>query len=77
MSTITRSTYNTLLAEAKIKANQLDQTVAIVTWKDGTESKLIACPAAGNRNEPDMTRVNALLAKQKDSEILEIVGPNY
>jgi hypothetical protein len=73
MRTIDRAEYDTLLALAQTKANEFDQTVAIVIYENG--HSLVCCPAVGNRNEPDMSKVNALLDKDSTSEILEIVAP--
>ena len=75
MQTINRATYDQLVESAKAKANVFDQTVAIVMWDGGAE--LVLCPSRGNRNEPDMSKVNLLLETRADSEIVELVGPTY
>jgi len=78
-NTISRETYNTLLAQAKIKANLIDNDVAIVIWDikaDGDAAfDIVDCRRKYVGN--DMTKVNELLDTHTDAEILEIVGSDY
>jgi len=80
MNTIARTSYDTLLARAKEKADRVDQPVAIVVWDikdDGdSASDLVAC-RKGYAGAEDMTGVNLLLETHPDAELLEMVGPTY
>lgn len=76
MLTVSRTTYDNLLAEASAKANLLDHSVAIVLWEGQRDNyELVELHTVGNAGEHDMTRVNELLAQHPESEIIEIVGP--
>jgi hypothetical protein len=78
-NTLSRETYNTLLSEAKKKADSLDTDIAIVTWDskpDGSVAfDLVACPRRFTGN--NMEKVSALLEQHEDAEILEIVSSSY
>ena len=80
MNTIARTSYDTLLARAKEKADRVDQPVAIVVWdiKDDGDSAfdLIVC-RKGYAGAEDMSGVNMLLETHPDAELLEMVGPTY
>lgn len=75
-NTPTFKRFTELLEEAKVKANRIDNDVAIVVWDAGTDgatgSAIVECHRKFTGN--DMTKVNALLEEHKDAEILEIVG---
>jgi hypothetical protein len=72
--TLTRTAYDTLLQQAQVKANELDQPVAVVTWGDGEKVEFVTCHK-GYAGAEDMTKVNELLEAHKDAELLEMVGP--
>jgi hypothetical protein len=78
-NTLSRETYDTLMSEAKAKANLIDNDVAVVIWDskaDGsTAFEVVACHRRFTGN--DMTKVNELLEIHEDAEILEIVGADY
>jgi hypothetical protein len=80
MNTLTRTSYDTLLARAKEKADQMDQPVAIVVWdikEDGDSAfDLVVC-RKGYAGAEDMSGVNAILDTHPDAELLEMVGPTY
>ena len=80
MNTLTRTSYDTLLAQAKEKADQVDQPVAIVVWdikEDGDSAfDLVVC-RKGFAGAEDMSGVNMLLETHPDAELLEMVGPTY
>jgi hypothetical protein len=80
MLTITPALYTDLIAQAQKKANLIDQPVAVVAWNiandGGCSHELVVC-RKGYAGQEDMTRVNELLGKHMDSEIVEIVGPTY
>jgi hypothetical protein len=80
MNTIARTSYDTLLARAKEKADRVDQPVAIVVWdiKDDGDSAfdLVVC-RKGYAGAEDMSGVNMLLETHPDAELLEMVGPTY
>jgi hypothetical protein len=67
--------YHDMIARAQTKANEFDQSVAIVLRPSGCE--LVLCPPKGNRNLPDMKKVDELLHAHDDAELLEVVGPEY
>lgn len=75
-NTLSRETYDTLLTEAKVKANLIDNDVAVVVWdirEDGSAAfEVVSCHRRFTGN--DMTKVNELLEAHEDAEILEIVG---
>lgn len=79
MNTLTASTIDTLIDAAKVKANQVDQPVAVVIWDikgDDVAFELVVC-RKGYAGAEDMGGVNALLNLHDDAEIMEIVGPTY
>ena len=80
MNTIARTSYDTLLARAKEKADRVDQPVAIVVWdiKDDGDSAfdLVVC-RKGYAGAEDMSGVNMLLETHPDAELHEIVVPTY
>ena len=79
MNTLPASTYDTLIAKAKEKANQMDQPVCVVIWDikgDDCAFELVTCHR-GYAGAEDMSGVNALLEQHADAEIVEIVGPTY
>jgi len=80
MNTIARTSYDTLLARAKEKADRVDQPVAIVVWdiKDDGDSAfdLVVC-RKGYAGAEDMSGVNMLLETHPDAELHEMVGPTY
>ena len=80
MNTLTRTSYDTLLAQAKEKADRVDQPVAIVVWdikEDGDSAfDLVVC-RKGFAGAEDMSGVNMLLETHPDAELLEMVGPTY
>lgn len=78
-NTLSRETYDTLMREAKAKANLIDNDVAVVIWdikEDGSAAfDIVACHRRHIHN--DMTKVNEILDTHEDAEILEIVGADY
>lgn len=79
MNTLTSSTYDTLIAKAKEKANLVDQPVVVVIWDikgDDCAFELVVC-RKGYAGAEDMSGVNVLLEQHDNAEIMEIVGPTY
>lgn len=78
-NTLSKKTYDTLIAEAKAKANRVDNDVAIVVWDvkaDGTaRCDIVEVPRRHVGN--DMTKVSKLLDEHSDAELLEVVGADY